>query len=201
VTRRRSALLALLLATGTLVTGCDDGAGGDGPAAAVTARPELVARADLDPCPASAQEAVPDGLPDLTLPCLGDGPDVHLAGLTGKPTVVNVWGSWCRPCQAETPILSRAYADLRSRVRFLGVDTVDDPNSALDFAVNIEPRMRYPSVVDDDKKVLIAVGGPQGPPKTVFIDADGHVVGKTFGPYRSDEQLRDDIEKYLGVSG
>lgn len=138
-------------------------------------------------------------MPDLTLPCLGEGPAVHLSGLRGKPTVVNIWASWCRSCQDETPILNRVYADLAPRVRFLGIDTVDDPNSALDFAASIEPRMRYPSVVDDDKRALIAIGGSLGPPMTVFVDADGRVVGRTFAPYRSEEQLRADISEYLGV--
>jgi thiol-disulfide isomerase/thioredoxin len=198
--RRGPALPALLLAVAALLTGCDGDGGDDGAVADVPPRPDLVARADLDACPESAPGSVEDGLPDLTLPCLGEGPAVHLAGLRGKPTVVNIWGSWCKPCQAETPMLSRAYAELAPQVRFLGIDTVDDPNSALDFAVNIEPRMRYPSVVDDDKRALIAVGGSTGPPVTLFVDAGGKIVGRKFGEYRSDQQLRDDIEKYLGVS-
>jgi cytochrome c biogenesis protein CcmG, thiol:disulfide interchange protein DsbE len=194
----RVAALVLLLAV-VLLAGCG-GDEGDEAIPDVTPRPELVAQADLDPCPASSSESTDDGLPDLTLPCLGEGPAVHLSGLRGRPTVVNIWGSWCRPCQDEAPILNRAYADLAHRVRFLGIDTVDDPNSALDFAVHIEPPMRYPSVVDDDKRALIAIGGSQGPPMTVFVDDTGRVVHRSFGEYRSDEQLRADIAKYLGVS-
>ena len=195
--RRRPAVAVVPMLCVALLGSCSDDSG-EGAVATVTARPELVARADLDPCPESSAQSVDDGLPDLTLPCLGEGPAVHLSGLRGTPTIVNVWGSWCLPCQAEAPVLNRAYAELAPRVRFLGVDTVDDPNSALDFAVQVTPRMRYPSVVDDDKRVLIAVGGPQGPPKTVFLDASGRIVGTSFGPYRHDEDLRADIAEYFG---
>jgi cytochrome c biogenesis protein CcmG/thiol:disulfide interchange protein DsbE len=161
---------------------------------------ELVLRAALDACPSSTGSPTSGGLPDVTLPCLGAGPVVHLASLRGKPTVVNIWGSWCGPCQKESAYLSSTYDTLKSKVRFLGVDTVDDPDSALDFAVHVTPRMRYPSVVDSNKQVLLGVGGSLGPPITVFVDARGRIVHKSFGPYLSGASLRADIARYLGVS-
>src|SRR5207237_8219321 len=104
---RLGAVLALLaLAT----TGCTGGSSSGPPAVSGPAHAELVARAALDPCPPSiAVSHVSHGLPDVTLPCLGAGPAVHLAGLRGTPTVVNIWGSWCVPCQAETKYLATVY--------------------------------------------------------------------------------------------
>ena len=138
--------------------------------------------------------------PDLTLPCLGHGPAVHLAGLSGAPTVLNIWGSWCGPCQAETRYLSSVYDDAKGKVRFLGVDTEDDPKSALDFAPHVSPPMRYPQVVDKDKKLLIGLNIPSAVPTTVFVDASGRVVRITHLPYRSEKSLRADIRRYLGVT-
>ena len=136
------------------MAGCSRSTAGVGPQPSFSPNPkhsELVAAADLDPCPPSQAGTVDGGLPDVTLPCLGEGPSVHLAGLRGKPLVVNIWGSWCGPCQEETRFLSRVYDDLKPSVRFLGIDDEDDVNSALDFAPHVQPPMRYPSVVDDDK--------------------------------------------------
>lgn len=161
---------------------------------------QLVAKAALDPCPASTATHPHKALPDLTLPCLGHGPAVHLSGLTGTPTVVNIWGSWCGPCQAETRYLSSVYAAAKGKVRFLGVDTEDDPKSALDFAPHVSPPMRYPQVVDKDKKVLIGLNIPSAVPTTVFVDASGRVVHITHTPYRSSTSLRADIRRYLGVT-
>jgi thiol-disulfide isomerase/thioredoxin len=161
---------------------------------------ELVARADLDPCPStSASASVESGsLPDVTLPCLGDGPAVRLAALRDEPTLVNIWGSWCGPCQEETPVLAKVYDDLKTKVRFLGVDDEDDPDSALDFAAHVRPPMRYPSVVDDDKKVLVALHTSEVP-ITLFVDGTGRVVHRNFGPYRDETSLRQDIARYLDV--
>jgi cytochrome c biogenesis protein CcmG, thiol:disulfide interchange protein DsbE len=162
---------------------------------------QLVARAALDPCPPSQAGRIPGGLPDVTLPCLGAGPRVHLAGLRGTPTVVNIWGSWCGPCQAEATYLATVYDELRPRVRFLGVDTEDDPNSALDFAPHVAPPMHYPSVVDDQKKVLVGLQLLSAVPSTVFVDASGRVVHKSAVAYHSAAAVRADIARYLGVGG
>ena len=161
---------------------------------------QLVAKAALDPCPASTSAHPRKSLPDLTLPCLGRGPAVHLAGLAGVPTVVNIWGSWCTPCQAETRYLSTVYDAAKRKVRVLGVDTEDDPKSALDFAPHVDPPMHYPQVVDKDKKLLIALNQPSAVPTTVFVDAAGRVVHITHLPYRSAETLRADIHRYLGTT-
>lgn len=161
---------------------------------------DLVAAAQLRPCPPSSPTAH-GGLPDVTLPCLGDGPAVRLAGLVGKPTVVNVWGSWCIPCQRETAFLSSAYDALHPRVRFLGIDTADSTDSALDFAPHVRPPMRYPSVVDPDSKVLHGLAVAPGPPVTAFVDASGRVVHVKPGEYTSLAALRHDITTYLHVRG
>jgi cytochrome c biogenesis protein CcmG, thiol:disulfide interchange protein DsbE len=161
---------------------------------------QLVARAALDPCPASSSAHPRKSLPNLTLPCLGRGPAVHLSGLSGAPTVINIWGSWCGPCQAETGYLSTVYDAAHGKVRFLGVDTEDDPKSALDFAPHVTPPMRYPQVVDKDKRVLIGLNIPSNVPSSVFVDASGRVVHVFPGAYHSADALRADINRYLRVT-
>lgn len=188
-----------------VLTACTGSSGGDAfPAPSFSPNPkhsQLVNAAQLDRCPPSESSSVSGGLPDVTLPCLGAGPAVHLAGLVGKPLVLNVWGTWCGPCKAETRFLSTVYDELRSRVRFLGVDTEEaSRDSALAFAPHVRPPMRYPSVVDDDKSVLLGLHGPIAVPSTVFVDASGRVVRQVSAPYRSVAALRADISRYLGVT-
>jgi cytochrome c biogenesis protein CcmG, thiol:disulfide interchange protein DsbE len=161
---------------------------------------QLITQAALDPCPPSSTTHPPKSLPDVTLPCLGHGPAVHLAGLSGTPTVVNIWGSWCGPCQAETKYLSTVYDGAHGKVRFLGVDTEDDAKSALDFAPHVTPPMHYPQVVDKNKSVLIGLNTPSAVPTTVFVDAAGRVVHVEHVAYTSAASLRADIRRYLGVA-
>ena len=57
----------------------------------------LKAATHIAPCPTSVAgtEGVPGGLPDMTLPCLGGGRSVDLAGLRG-PLLVNFWAQMVR---------------------------------------------------------------------------------------------------------
>jgi len=197
--------LRVLAVVGSLaaVAGCTGSASEPQPGPTFSPNPahsKLVRQADLDPCPPSSATPASGGLPDITLPCLGNGPSVHLAGLTGTPTVVNIWATWCGPCLKETRYLSTVYDALRPRVRFLGVDTEEASTaSALSFAPHVQPPMHYPSVVDDDRKVLVALS-TNAVPMSLFVDATGQVVHRTFGPYRDVASLRADISRYLGVT-
>lgn len=158
----------------------------------------LVKAAHLPPCPtSSATTAASHGLPDVTLDCLGNGPAVHVAGLTGKPTVVNLWASWCTDCHAEL-----AYFDALSThhvVRVLGVDTEDTDGSALSFAAAYPPGLRYPSVSDPSRQVLTGVK-EDNLPVTAFLDSAGAVVHVHLGPYSSAAALQHDVATYLHVA-
>jgi thiol-disulfide isomerase/thioredoxin len=158
----------------------------------------LIKAAHLDPCPPSSTTPVAGGLPNLTMPCLGDGPAVHMAGITGKPLVVNIWGSWCVPCQAEEAYLSQAYRADRKSVRFLGVDIVDQQDSALDFDAHVSPPVRFPSVFDVDRKVALALH-VASPPFTALVSSTGNIVHTKYGGYASTAQLQKDIATYLHV--
>jgi cytochrome c biogenesis protein CcmG, thiol:disulfide interchange protein DsbE len=190
-------VVALLLATATACSSHSATAGGSNPSLT-----KLVAKADLPPCPASSTSsasAVSGGLPNVTLPCLGNGPAVDMAGLTGKPTVVNIWGSWCKPCQAEAGFLSSAYDKTRSKVRFLGVDTQDQADSALDFGTAVSPPVRYASVFDLNKKVMLDLHFP-GPPETLFVNSAGRIVHIHRGQYFGAAAVEADIATYLHVT-
>jgi cytochrome c biogenesis protein CcmG, thiol:disulfide interchange protein DsbE len=163
--------------------------------AAETAR--LLRAAKLPPCPATSDAvARPDGLPELTLPCLGTGPYVRLAGLRGSPLVVNVWASWCPPCAQEMPYLLGAHKALRDDVAFLGIDLVDRRSAALAWARDFG--MTFPSVQDPDGLIRAELR-VMAPPVTVFVRPDGAVAKIHYGAFTSERQVRDAIAEHLGV--
>lgn len=193
MTRGRLLTLAVLLAAlaGAVAYGLQDGAAPAKPVAQDLA--PLRAQARLAPCPSGVSK----DLPALTLPCLGGGAAVRLDGPgTGRPTLVNVYGSWCGPCQREMPLLVAFSKAADGKVALLGVDTEDEPRLALLFARDVG--QSWPAVVDDDKAVLRRYAS--GPPVTLFVSAAGGVVHAKIGPFKDVAELSSLTRRYLGVA-
>ena len=168
------------------------------PSPTVAAQPDgeelagLRAAAALPGCPAGLGSA----LPDLVLPCLAGGPPVDLRSAPpGRPTLVNVWASWCGPCVEEVPALADLARRGGDRLAVVGVLTTDSLRSALAFADAYD--MGYPSVVDDDGVVLRAHAA--GPPVTLFLDAEGRLVHTERGAADAAE-LEALVAQHLGVA-
>ncbi len=140
----------------------------------------LVTAAGLPLCPSPAPApAVAGGFPDIALDCLGGGDPVRLSSLRG-PLLVNVWASWCGPCQAETPVLS-AFADAHGeRVPVLGVDVGDTRPGGLAAAARWGAT--FPSVQDPGESLKGTLRAPYvGPPATYLLRADGTVAPLILG--------------------
>lgn len=125
-----------------------------------------------------------------------DGDTFNLSELRGKIVVINVWGSWCGPCRAETPDLVRlAREDAGRGVRFVGINTRDNPAAARSFVRQFE--VPYPSLDDTDGQALLGfrqVIPTAVIPSTVLIDRQGEVAARIIGPvtYRTLSGLLDD---------
>jgi thiol-disulfide isomerase/thioredoxin len=191
-----AALAAAVLVLGACGT---DSVPAPGPAKIDVDTPQLrhlKQEAGVQACRPGDGEPVDGGLPDVTLPCLGGGPDVRLRGTpSGVPTLVNVYGSWCAPCQEEMPLLVSFARKAGSRVVLLGVDTEDEPRTALQFAKDLG--QHWPAVVDAQGAVLRRYA--PGPPVTLFVDARGRVVHVQRGKFASLAQLEAAVATHLGV--
>jgi len=100
----------------------------------------------------------------------------------GRPTVINLFASWCGPCEREMPLLNRvAGRDLGTD--FLGVAHLDARADAERFVA--EQRVVFTTVLDLGGEVAAAVGG-RGLPVTVAFDRDGVMVGRVFGELTED---------------
>lgn len=119
----------------------------------------------------------------FALPALvGDG-QVRLAELRGRPVVVNFYASWCGLCDAELPGFATVSAQLRDRVTFVGVASLEtgDPLLMPDrhgirwWPLARDVGGRQGSGLHD------ALAGPAGMPVTAFYDADGRLVDTHVG--------------------
>lgn len=181
--------VAVLLAAAFAVR--DDGPQATG-AAADPRLEQLREQVDLEPCPTGLGTE----FPQLVLPCLGGGPDVDVRSAPpGRPTLVNVWGTWCRPCREEVPALVAFTEKAGDRVGVVGVLTQDTPLNGLAFAQDFD--VGYPSVLDDDGTIMRLFAA--GPPVTLLLDADGRIVHRARGTIREVAELERIVAEYLGV--
>lgn len=196
-----AAALALSACSGSDLVPSDSGAASAGAGSSVVDSPQLrAAKADagIEDCPLTSRRgALEGGLPGVSLDCLGGGAPVRLSGLPARPTVINIWATWCGPCRDELPHLARLHAEARDTVAMLGIDYRDpDPEGALRLAK--ESGVTYPLVSDPAETVAKGLG-VVGLPQTVFVDASGVVVATERAPITSYDQLRSLVREHLGV--
>ncbi len=107
-----------------------------------------------------------------------DVPGFDTAALTGAPTIVNVFASWCIPCRDEHPLLEALKAE--TSVRMFGINHSDAPENARAFLAELGNP--YDAVgADRDRRVSID-WGVYGVPETFLVDADGVIIYKHVGP-------------------
>lgn len=97
---------------------------------------------------------------------------------TGKPTIVNVFASWCVPCLEEHPMLMALAGE--PGIRIYAINYKDDPASARRFL----GRYGNPfSRVGTDNSGRTAIDfGVYGVPETYVISGDGKIAYRHVGP-------------------
>jgi thiol-disulfide isomerase/thioredoxin len=116
-------------------------------------------------------------LPPLTLSSL-EGRPVSLAGFAGKPTVVNLWATWCPPCRREMPALQQAQ-DANPDVNIVFVDQGEEPGAIAAFLDQTGLALR--NVLVDPQSSAGATLGYSALPTTLFFDAQGRLAGVRIG--------------------
>lgn len=199
----RQAVAALLLAAALTACSSDGGRIDVRPPDVDVDTPalrEVKARIGMETCEPGAGEPVEGGLPELTLPCLGGGPDVELSSLRG-PMVINLWQANCAPCREEMPALEEFHQRHGDRVAMVGVDFNDvHPDGALALAE--ETGATYPSVADPGGELMTEDAfaiARRGLPAFVFVDEDGVVVGQDSGGVESVDEVRELVSTHLGI--
>jgi len=118
-----------------------------------------------------------------------DGQQVDLANYRGDAVVLNVWGSWCGPCQKEAPALQAASQALAPKgVKFLGINIREDGNQARAAAFERTYGITYPSLFDSTQYLLALRGvvAANAVPSTVVVDPQGRIAARISGATTKD---------------
>lgn len=113
----------------------------------------------------------------------------------GRPLVVNLWASWCTPCKTEMPAIEKVASRLGDQVEIVGVTDQNDLEAARKAAN--KAGVRYRLLVDTDQSLMSDLG-IVGLPGTVFVDADGKVIGRHSGVL-TEKKLLEEIQKRYGI--
>ncbi|VWX56560.1 DsbE family thiol:disulfide interchange protein [Sphingorhabdus sp. 109] len=123
-------------------------------------------------------------MPDFALPAaIEQRPGLSSADLAkGKPTLLNIFASWCLPCIAEAPQL---LALQQAGVEINAIASRDTPEDIANFLNRWgNPYARIGT--DTTSKVQLELGS-SGVPETFVIDGNGIIVHQHIGDIRQED--------------
>jgi cytochrome c biogenesis protein CcmG, thiol:disulfide interchange protein DsbE len=142
-------------------------------AVAVIALMQLMSGRDIAALPSAL---IGKPAPTQTLGALSNLPPFVLS--SEKPTIVNVWASWCAPCREENVVLLELTKDVRFDIA--GINYKDRPENAVAFLTQLGNP--FDSIGTDDKGRAAIDWGVYGVPETFIVGRDGLIKYKHVGP-------------------
>jgi cytochrome c biogenesis protein CcmG, thiol:disulfide interchange protein DsbE len=125
---------------------------------------ELVAKGEYPPVPQARRR----------LPILNGHGTNSVSAYRGKVVLMNVWASWCIPCQEEAPELQKTEEVLvRHNATVLGVTYEDAAPDSIDFIHS--HHLSYPDLRDDNGEFAHAFGTDEVP-ESFLINRSGRIV-------------------------
>jgi thiol-disulfide isomerase/thioredoxin len=104
--------------------------------------------------------------------------------VVGKVAVLNLWASWCPPCETEAPDLKKAAeaaTAARKPVAFMGINYRDNADSGRSTAKRWG--IPFPSLDDPAGTTILALQGKvTSPPTTLVLDRTGRIAARVSGP-------------------
>ncbi|SEL61029.1 Thiol-disulfide isomerase or thioredoxin [Sphingomonas palmae] len=181
----RSAIV-LLLGIATTIAGCDKPASDNGQAAANQTAAQ-VSTPSADEAPPSTAPAAKAGAVDRShkgeaAPAAAfanaAGKPLTVKAFGGKPTLVNLWATWCAPCVKEMPTLDAAAKATSGRIRVVAVSEDMDPKKARAFFAD-----RHLSAIEPmyDPQLGLSLALNANLPTTILYDKRGREVWRVIG--------------------
>lgn len=106
---------------------------------------------------------------------------------TQRPTVINVFATWCTPCREETPGIASLASGLRARgITLVGIDQEESTAAVSQFARQFA--LPYPVYIDT-AGITHDVLGARVIPTTIIVNSSGVIVWEHAGPLTPGELL------------
>ena len=103
---------------------------------------------------------------------------VELVQFIGKPTVINLWASWCPPCRREMPVFHQAQKNYPN-VQFVFINQSEDAATVDTYLRQYTLDLNW--VLLDANGITAQKTGMYGLPSTLFFNAQGQLVESHMG--------------------
>lgn len=110
----------------------------------------------------------------------------------GKPSVINIWATWCPPCRTEMPSLQKLSELLQPEgIRVVALSIDNDQNLVREFVLKYGISM--PVAIADSPNQAMSALKAFALPLTLYVGADGRVIDQYLGPrdWASDDVVRE----------
>ncbi|WP_203333871.1 thiol-disulfide oxidoreductase ResA [Planococcus beigongshangi] len=132
---------------------------------------------------------VGDEAPDFALTDL-NGERHQLSEYKGQGVFVNFWGTWCKPCEKEFPLMEEQYQVYKDQgVQILAVNIAQSDYEVEQYAE--QKNLTFPIVIDKDKSVMNTYN-IRPLPTTILVNPEGNIVKIITG-----EMSEEDIISYM----
>lgn len=109
-----------------------------------------------------------------------DGNPMGLGNFSGKPTLVNLWATWCAPCVKELPTLDRLAQAHNGDLNIVAISQDDAPHASV-VAFLQANKIASLDAFQDPKMGLSGALGAEVLPTSILFDANGKEVWRYVG--------------------
>ncbi len=137
-------------------------------------------------------------MPDFTVTTIdGESFTLSEAVKSHKAVMVNLWATWCGPCESEFPFIEEAYKAYSEDVAVIALSVEPEDSDELLRQYAQAHGMSFP-VASDREAGLNDIFVDQGIPTTVIVDRFGNVVLIEVGSQPSADPFMAMFEKLTG---
>lgn len=116
-----------------------------------------------------------------------------------KLTMINIWGTFCKPCIDEMPELQELYKEYEKKgVNIIGIVADGDTNEVKAFEILKKSKVDFTNLIPNEKFQKDFVSKTNAVPVTIFLNSKGEILETVVGA-REKEAYKKLIENNLNM--
>jgi len=138
---------------------------------------------------------VGDKAPDFVLVDM-KGEKHQLSDYKGQGVFLNFWGTWCKPCEREFPLMDKHYQEYKEKGLEILAVNIGESNFAVQKYVD-RKSLGFPVLIDNNKSVMETYNiNPL--PTTLLINPEG-IIEKVITGEMSEETIKAYMEQIIPI--